>query len=100
MTKKKKLIIEPLENRVFLKPLIKEKTKEGIFQIVDFKQEKSIVAKIVAIPSRGSEYTKKAYPIKIGDKVLINPNGAEHYKIEGQEFLVVAFSDLVARLIN
>lgn len=82
--------IRPLADRVLLKPeQAEEKTASGLF-IPQTAQEKTQVAFVKAI---GDDEDIK---VKVGDKVMHDKYAGTQLKIDGEDYLIVSNSDIIA----
>ncbi len=93
--------IQPLNDRLVVKRLeAEDKTKSGII-IPDNAKEKPQQAEVLAVgPGKWNEDGDERVPmsVKVGDKVLFKKWGADEVKVDGEEFLVLAESDVIAIL--
>ncbi len=92
--------ISPLGDRVVIKASSKDEvTKSGII-LPDTAKEKPQEGTIVAVgPGRLNEDGKRVAPdVKVGDKVLFAKYAGTEIKIEGEEFLILRESDVMAKL--
>jgi chaperonin GroES len=90
--------IKPLADRVVIKPnTADEKTKGGII-IPDTAKERPVVGEIVAVgPGRkGDDGKLIPVEVKIGDKVMYGKYSATEITVDGQEYLVMRESDIIA----
>jgi len=90
--------IEPLEDRVVVKPLEQsEKTSGGIF-LPETAKEKPQQGKIIAVgPGKMLESGERAEPaVKKGDVVLFAKYGGTEVEVDGEELLIMRESDLLA----
>jgi chaperonin GroES len=95
----KKLAILPIagtKNRVFVKPAPAEERTSGGIIIPDTAKEKPQRGEVVAI-SEIDEDGKKPV-IKIGDVVLYGKYAGTEISYEGQDFLSMRESDIIAKL--
>ncbi len=91
--------LEPLADRLVVRPIEKEEvTKGGIF-IPDTAKEKSQEGKVLAVgPGRLSEDGKRiAMDVKVGDIVIYAKYGGTDIKIEGEELIILRESDILAK---
>jgi chaperonin GroES len=93
--------IQPLNDRLVVKRLeAEDKTKSGII-IPDNAKEKPQQAEVLAVgPGKWNEDGDERVPmsVKVGDKVLFKKWGADEVKVDGEELLVLAESDVIAIL--
>jgi chaperonin GroES len=90
--------VKPLADRILVKPLeAEEKTKGGII-IPDNAKEKPQKGEVVAAgPGKISDNGQKiAMELKKGDKVLYGKYSGTEVTIDGQEYLIVKESDVLA----
>jgi chaperonin GroES len=94
--------LQPLGDRLVVKPLEgEEKTKGGII-LPDTAKEKPQEGKVLAVgPGRLSEDGKRiAMEVKVGDVVLYVKYGGTEVKIDGEELMVLRESDILAKKIS
>lgn len=92
--------LQPLGDRVILKPISKqEKTDSGIV-LPDTSNERPEQAEVVAVgPGREQESGgKTSIDVEEGDKVLFKQIGPEKVEINREEFLIASFDDILAKL--
>lgn len=90
--------INPLADRVVIKPSpAEEKTKGGLF-LPDTAKEKPVVGEVVAAgPGRKGDDGKIVAPeLKVGDKVLYGKYSGTEITLDGQEYLIMRESDIFA----
>lgn len=88
--------IQPLGDRVVVKPMAaEEKTKGGII-LPDTAQEKPIEGTIVAVGTgRVTDEGKEIkMNVKVGDKVLYGKYSGNEVTIDGDEYLIMRESDI------
>ena len=89
--------IQPLADRVVVKPLEQEsKTKSGII-IPDTAKEKSQKGKVVAV-GKGKYEDGKLIPlsVKLGDIVLYKEYGGDEMKLDSEEVMILKEEDILA----
>ena len=91
--------IKPLADKLIVKPIeaAEAKSSGGII-IPDTAKEKSQEGKIVAVgPGRTDENGKLIkMNVKVGDKVLYSKYGGTELKFEGEDYLIMSESDILA----
>jgi len=90
--------ITPLGERIVIKVLeSEEKTKSGIY-IPDTAKEKPQMGEVMAVGSgRTLENGQKiALDVKVGDKVLFAKYAGTEVKLDGEEYMVLKESDVLA----
>lgn len=93
-----KINLNPLADRVIVKPAeAEEKTKGGII-LPDTAKEKPIEGTIVAVgPGRISDDGKTIpMTVKVGDKVLYGKYSGTEVTVDGEEYLIMRESDIFA----
>lgn len=91
--------IKPIGDRVVIKVLeSEEKTKGGIV-LPDTAKEKPQEGKVVAIGS-GELIEGKRVPleVKVGDKIIFSKYAGTEVKLDGEEYLILRQSDILAIL--
>jgi len=90
--------IQPLGDRILLKPLeAEEKTKGGII-LPDTAKEKPQQGKVVAVGKGKVLESGKTEPIEVkaGDKVLYGKYSGTEIKVDGEDYLIVREEDILA----
>lgn len=94
-----KLKLQPLGSRLIVKPIAeKEVTKSGIILPETADKERPVRGEVLAIgPGKTLENgQREKIDLKVGDKILFEKYGADEYKVEEQEFLVIDYEKVVA----
>ena len=91
--------IEPLADRLVVKPIEREEVTRGGIVLPDTAKEKPQEGEVLAIgPGRLSEEGKRiAMDIKVGDTVVYSKYGGTEIKIEGEELVILRESDILAK---
>jgi len=91
--------IKPLYDRIVLAPeKAVEKTVGGIV-LPEVAQEKSQIAKVVAVGEGGNLDGKESkIQVKIGDKVIYSKFAGTELKIEGKDYVIIRQTDILAVL--
>src|SRR2546426_10849457 len=90
--------LEPLEDRVVVKPLEEgvQKTPTGII-IPDTAKEKPQEGEVVAVgPGRFEEGARVPLDVKVGDKVIYSKYGGTEITVEGDDYLILSARDVLA----
>ncbi len=90
--------VKPLADRILVKPLeAEEKTKGGII-IPDNAKEKPQKGEVMAVgPGKIADSGEKiVMELKKGDKVLYGKYSGTEVTVDGQEYLIVRESDVLA----
>lgn len=86
--------IQPLGTRVLIKPLEQEsKTASGLY-IPETAKDKPQTGLVIAIGD--SEDIK----LKVNDKVLFAKYSGTEFKLDGEEYLLMECTDVLARLLE
>jgi chaperonin GroES len=92
------MAIQPLGDRVLIRPLeAQEKTKGGIV-LPDTAKEKPQEGKVVAVGKGRVSEDGKLTPLEVksGDKVLYGKYSGTEISVEGDEYLIVKEDDILA----
>jgi chaperonin GroES len=98
--KRIKIMIKPLADRIVVKPAeAEQKTSSGLF-IPDNAKEKPMQGKVVAVgPGRKNDKGEVvAMEVKVGDVVLYGKYSGTEVTVDGENFLIVKESDVIATL--
>lgn len=90
--------VQPLGDRVLIRPLeAEEKTKGGII-LPDTAKEKPQEGQVVAVGKGKVLENGKTEPleVKVGDKVLYGKYSGTEIKIDGDDYLIVKEEDILA----
>ncbi len=101
MATKTKTNIEPLEDRVVVRPLDAEEITSSGLVIPDTAKEKPQEGEVLAVgPGRWDEDGEKRIPVDVaaGDRVLYSKYAGTEVKIDGEELLVIPARDILARI--
>jgi len=91
--------IEPLGDRVVIKPTPTEEVSKGGIVLPDTAKEKPQEGKIVAIgPGRLTEDGKRiAMEVKKGDKVIYSKYAGTEFKLDDEELVIMREGDILAK---
>ena len=91
--------IEPLQDRVVIKPLPKEEVSKGGIVLPDTAKEKPQEGEIIAVgPGKLSEDGKRiSMEVKVGDKVVYSKYAGTEYKLDDEELVIMRESDILAK---
>ncbi|MBI2782139.1 MAG: co-chaperone GroES [Chloroflexi bacterium] len=95
---KSKTKLQPLGDRVVIKPMAREEmTKSGIV-LPDTAKEKPQEGMILAVGPGAfdTEGKRTAMDVKVGQKVLYGKYAGTEFKLEGEELLIVSQKDILA----
>jgi chaperonin GroES len=95
-----KFNLEPLEDRIVVKPGEEEETTVSGIVIPDTAKEKPQEGEVVAVgPGRLTEDGKRITPdVKQGDRVLIGKYSGTDVKIDGTEYVILREDDVLGVL--
>ncbi len=90
--------VKPLADRVLVKRIEEEEQKVGNIIIPDTAKEKPQQGEIVAVGpgSRNDKGEVVPLEVKVGDKVLFSKYAGTEVKIDGEEYLIMRESDILA----
>jgi len=91
--------IEPLGDRVVIKPTAKEDVSKGGIVLPDTAQEKPQEGKIIAVgPGRLTEDGNRiAMEVKKGDKVIYSKYAGTEFKLDDEELVIMREGDILAK---
>jgi chaperonin GroES len=97
MAKAKSFGLEPLDDRIVVKPGEEEQTTVSGIVIPDTAKEKPQEGEVVAVgPGRFEDGTRVPMDVKTGDRVLYSKYGGTEVKVGGDEYLVLSARDVLA----
>ncbi|HYH27776.1 MAG TPA: co-chaperone GroES [Actinomycetota bacterium] len=92
-----KFSLEPLDDRVVVKPGQEEETTVSGIVIPDTAKEKPQEGEVVAVgPGRYEDGNRVPMDVKVGDTVLYSKYGGTEVKVQGEEYLVLSARDILA----
>lgn len=93
------MTIKPLADRVVTKAVAAEETTKSGIILTAAAQEKPQVAEVVAVGPGGlvDGNEVKMY-VKVGDKVITSKYSGTEVKLDGEEYLIVRQSDILATI--
>lgn len=91
---------QPLADRVVVRPIEREEMSVGGILIPDSAKERPQEGEIVAVgPGRTSDDGKRiAMEVKVGDRVIYSKYGGSEVKEEGEDYLILRESDIMAKV--
>ena len=92
--------LQPLGDRVLVRPLEEKEVKKGGIIIPDTAKEKPTEGEVIAIGTgkTNDKGEKVAFVVKVGDKVLISKYGGTEVKLEGENYLIMREDDILGVL--
>jgi len=90
--------IKPLYDRVVVRRLDAETTTKGGIVIPDKSAEKSTQGEVLAVGSGAllENGNQRPLEVKVGDRVLFAPYAGSEIKLDGETYLIVRESDILA----
>jgi chaperonin GroES len=91
--------VNPLGDRVVVKPIPREEMTKGGIILPDTAKEKPQEGEVLAVgPGRITEDGKRLpMEVKVGDRVLYAKYAGTEIKIEGEEYVILRESDILAK---
>ena len=91
--------LQPLADRLVVKPTQKEEVTKGGIYLPDTAKEKPQEGEIIAVgPGRMTDEGKRiAMEVKVGDKVIYSKYGGSEIKIDDVEMIILRESDILAK---
>lgn len=88
--------LKPIGERVVIKKLEAEKKTQSGIVLPESAQEKPQYAEVVAISSDILNDNDKKDSLKEGDKVIYSQYAGTDVKIDGEDYVVLAYKDILA----
>ena len=95
--------LQPLEDRIVVRPGQSEETTASGLVIPDTAKEKPQQGEVLAVgPGRRSEQSGEVIPVdvKVGDTVVYSKYGGTEIKVEGKDLLILRESDVLAKVVK
>ena len=95
-----KCTLEPLDDRVVVQRLEAEEKTAGGIVLPDAAKEKPLQAKVIAVgPGKQMDSgTRAPMGVAVDDLVLIGKYSGTEVKVQGEEYLIMRESDILAKL--
>ena len=93
--------LQPLEDRIVVRPNEAEETTVSGLVIPDTAKEKPQQGEVIAAgPGRRSEHTGELIPVDVavGDVVLYSKYGGTEVTVDGEDLLVLSSRDVLAKV--
>ena len=87
--------IKPIGERVLIKPVKEEETTAGGIYIPETAKEKKKQGVVVEI---GTSSDDNELPVQKGDLILYTGYSTEELEMNGEKFLIIDISDIIAKL--
>ena len=89
--------LQPLEDRIVVKPSEGEEMTASGLVIPDTAKEKPQEGEVLAVgPGRFEDGNRVPLDVKVGDKVIYSKYGGTEVKLEGDEYLILSARDVLA----
>ena len=89
--------IKPLGDRVVIKNMEAEETTKGGLILASASKEKPQMAEVLAVGPGGNVDGKDiVMTVKVGQKVIYSKYAGTEVKLEGEEYIIVRQSDILA----
>jgi chaperonin GroES len=89
--------VQPLADRVVVKALEEAEQMRGGLYIPDTAKEKPQQGEVVAVgPGRFEEGNRVPMDVKVGDKVLYGKYSGTEVTVDGEQYLILRESDVLA----
>jgi len=91
-------MLKPLADRIIIKVIEEEEKTPGGIVLPDTAKEKPQIGEVIAVgPGRTLDNGQKvASEVKPGDKVVFSRYGGTEVKIDGEEYLIMRETDILA----
>src|SRR5881397_1233811 len=93
--------LQPLEDRIVVRPSESEATTASGLVIPDTAKEKPQQGEVLAVgPGRRAENTGEIIPVdvKVGDTVVYSKYGGTEYVLNGEDVLILTSRDVLAKV--
>ena len=91
------MTIKPLFDKVVLKAAVAEETTKSGILLADSAKEKPQMSEVVAVGPGGLVDGKEIkMTVKVGDKVIVGKYSGTEVKIDGNEYMIVSQSEILA----
>lgn len=91
--------IEPLADRVVIRPIPKEEVSKGGIVLPDTAKEKPQEGEVIAVgPGKLTEDGKRiAMEVKLGDHVIYSKYAGTEFKVDDEELVIMRETDILAK---
>jgi chaperonin GroES len=98
---KKATKLQPLADRLVVKPTQKEEMTKGGIYLPDTAKEKPQEGEVIAVgPGRMTDDGKRIpLDVKVGDRVIYSKYGGSEIKIDDVEMIILRESDVLAKKV-
>jgi len=90
--------LQPLGDRILVKPLAKEEVTRGGIVLPDTVKEKPQEGEVIAV-ARQAQRQGQVMPMEVavGDVILYAKYGGTEIKLEGEDYMILRESDILAK---
>lgn len=90
--------LQPLGDRVMVKPMPQEEVTKGGVVLPDTAKEKPQQGEVLAVGSGRMLENGQKVPmeVKVGDRILYGKYSGTEIKVEGEEYLILSEKDILA----
>jgi len=91
--------LQPLGDRILVKPLAKEEVTRGGIVLPDTVKEKPQEGEVIAVGSGKRNDKGQVMPMEVavGDVILYAKYGGTEIKLEGEDYMILRESDILAK---
>ncbi len=93
--------LQPLDDRLVVRPSESEETTASGLVIPDTAKEKPQQGEVVAVgPGRRAESTGELIPldVQVGDRVVYSKYGGTEFNLDGEDLLILTSRDVLAKV--
>jgi chaperonin GroES len=94
--------LQPLSDHILVKPMAKEEMSRGGIVLPDTAKEKPQEGEVLAVGAGRRSEKGDLIPmeVKVGDMVLYTKYGGTEIKLEGEDYMILRESDVLAMKIK
>ncbi|MCL2140848.1 MAG: co-chaperone GroES [Dehalococcoidia bacterium] len=91
--------IQPLGERILVKPIAREEISRGGIVLPDTVKEKPQEGEVIAVGEgkRNEKGERISMDVKVGDVIIYAKYGGTEIKIEGDDYIILRESDVLAK---
>ena len=94
-----KVKLQPLADRVAIRPLEESETMRGGLYIPDTAKEKPTQGEVMAVgPGRIEKGVRVPMEVRVGDRVIYGKYSGQNVTIDGTEVVIIKVTDLYGKL--
>ena len=87
--------VQPLGERLLIKPIKEEKKTEGGIVLPDTAKEKPMKAEVVAVGPAVEDDSD--FQVRVGDKVIFSKYAGTEIKIDDEDYIIIDKDDVLAK---